>query len=115
MEIRFHNSPTEVSRMTTEELRSNFLVEKLMQADDIRLVYTHYDRVIIGGVMPVNKTISLPTYNSLKAQYFLERRELGVINVAGDGEIKVDGRSFDIGKLDCLYIGRGAQKISFKR
>jgi len=114
MQIRFHNSPAEVSRMTTEELRSNFLIENIMQADEIKLVYTHYDRAIIGGVMPVNKTIALPTYPSLKAKYFLERRELGIINVGGDGEIKVNGKAYDVNKLDCLYVGRGNEKITFR-
>ena len=92
MQIRFHNSPAEVSRMTTQELRSNFLIGSLMQADVINLVYTHYDRMIIGGIMPVNKTIALPSYDALKAKYFLERRELGILNVGGDGEIKVNGK-----------------------
>ena len=114
MQIRFHNSPAEVSRMTTSELRSNFLIEGVMQADEIKLVYTHYDRVIIGGVMPVTKTIALPTYPSLKAKYFLERRELGIINIGGEGEIKVNGKAFSLNKLDCLYLGRGNEKISFK-
>lgn len=114
MEIRFHNSPQEVSRMTTDELRASFLIEKLMRTDELKLIYTHYDRMIIGGIMPVNKTISLPTFENLKSKFFLERRELGIINVAGEGEIKVDGRLFTLNKLDCLYIGRGSQKISFK-
>lgn len=114
MQIRFHNSPKEVSRMTTEELRSNFLVERIMCADEIKLVYTHYDRMIIGGIMPVNKSITLTTYPSLKAKYFLERRELGIINVGGEGEIKVNGKIYTVNKLDCLYIGRGNEKISFK-
>lgn len=114
MQIRFHNSAKEVSTMTTEELRSNFLVENIMQADEIKLVYTHYDRMIIGGIMPVNKTIALPTYNALKAKYFLERRELGIINVGGDGEIKVNGKVYSVNKLDCLYVGKGTKKISFK-
>ena len=70
LEIRFHNSSKEVSTMTTEELRSNFLIESLMKTDELKLIYTHYDRMIIGGVMPVNKTISLPTYESLKANIF---------------------------------------------
>ena len=114
MKIRFHNSPKEVSTMATEELRSNFLVENIMQADQVNLVYTHYDRMIMGGIMPVNKTVDLPTYEALKASFFLERRELGIINVGGDGEIQVDGTSFEINKLDCLYAGKGCQKISFK-
>jgi 4-deoxy-L-threo-5-hexosulose-uronate ketol-isomerase len=114
MEIRFHNSPKEVSTMTTEELRSNFLIGSLMQADTINLVYTHYDRMIIAGIMPVNKTVILPAYDALKAKYFLERRELGIINVGGDGEIKVNGKAYDVNKLDCLYVGKGNEKLSFK-
>jgi 4-deoxy-L-threo-5-hexosulose-uronate ketol-isomerase len=114
MQIRLHNSPAEVSRMNAEELRSNFLVQKIMVNDQINFVYSHYDRVIIGGAVPVNKTITLATYDCLKANYFLERRELGVINVGGDGEIKVDGKVYDVNKLDCLYIGKGNEKVSFK-
>jgi len=114
MQIRFHNSPAEASRMNAEELRSNFLLQNIMKPDELNLVYTHYDRVIIGGVVPVSKTINLPTYPALKADYFLERRELGVINVGGDGEIKVDGKAWEVSKLDCLYIGKGNQKISFR-
>lgn len=100
--------------MNTAELRSNFLVEKMMQADELKLVYTHYDRMIIGSVKPVNKSIALPTYNALKAKFFLERRELGIINIGGDGEVKVDGKAYNLNKLDCLYAGKGCEKISFK-
>ena len=114
MKIRFHNSPKEVSTMATEELRINFLVENIMQADQVNLVYTHYDRMIIGGIMPVSKTVDLPTYDALKASFFLERRELGIINVGGEGEIQVDDTSFEVNKLDCLYAGKGCKKISFK-
>lgn len=114
LQIRFHNSAKEVSTMTTEELRSNFLIGSLMQDDAINLTYSHYDRMIIGGIMPVTKPVNLPTYDALKAKYFLERRELGIINVGGDGEIKVNGKAYDVNKLDCLYAGRGNEKISFK-
>lgn len=114
MQIRFHNSPAEVSRMNAEELRSNFLIQKMMVPDEINFVYSHYDRVIIGSTMPVNKTLTLKTYNCLKADYFLERRELGVINVGGDGEIKVGEKVYSLRKLDCLYIGKGNAKVSFK-
>ena len=100
--------------MTTEELRNNFLIENMMQADEIKLVYTHYDRLIIGGIMPVNKTVALPTHNALKAKYFLDRRELGIINVGGDGEVKVNGQTYDVNKLDCLYVGKGNEKVSFR-
>ncbi len=114
LQIRFHNSPAEVSRMNAEELRSNFLVQNIMKHDEINFVYTHYDRVMIGGVVPVNKTITLVTYDALKANYFLERRELGIINVGGDGEINVAGKVYEVNKLDCLYIGKGNQSVTFK-
>ena len=76
--------------MTTEQLRENFLVQNLVQDDTIQLVYSHYDRVIIGGVKPVNKTIALPNHPELKADYFLQRRELGIINVGGAGTVVAD-------------------------
>lgn len=114
MQIRFHNSAKETAAMATEELRNNFLVTPLMVADEMPLVYSHYDRMIIGGAMPVNKSINLGNYTSLKAKYFLERREMGVINVGGDGEIKVGAKVYSLSRLDCLYIGRGNEKVSFK-
>lgn len=113
-EIRFHNSPAEVSRMNAEELRSNFLVQQFMQPGELNFVYTHYDRVIIGGVVPTTKAVTLPTYPALRADYFLERRELGAINVGGDGEIVVDGKSYKVNRLDCLYMGKGSKKVVFK-
>jgi 4-deoxy-L-threo-5-hexosulose-uronate ketol-isomerase len=100
--------------MTTGELRANFLIESLMKSDELKLVYSHYDRMIIGGVMPVGKTIVLPTFDALKAKYLLERRELGIINVGGDGEVKVNGKAYTVSRLDCLYIGKGNEKVSFK-
>ena len=99
--------------MTTEQLRENFLVTQLMQADSVQLVYSHYDRVIIGGVKPVNKTLVLPDHPELRAGYFLERRELGVINVGGNGIITADGKKYELAKLDCLYLGKGTRKVSF--
>ena len=77
MEIRFQASPKEVKGMSTEELRSNFLIQQLMQLDTLRLVYSHFDRVIIGGVKPAEKKVSLPNEPELRADYFLERREIG--------------------------------------
>ena len=79
MEIRFQNSPKEVKGMTTAELRENYLVQQLMQTDKLHLVYSHYDRVIIGGVKPVHHKVSLHNEGELKAEYFLQRRELGII------------------------------------
>ena len=113
MQIRFQNSPKEVKGMSTAELRENFLVQSLMQADHLELVYSHYDRVIVGGVKPVNTTVPLKVEEELKANYFLERRELGIINVGGDGTVVADGVSYELSKLDCLYLGKGTQEVSF--
>lgn len=114
MEIRFQNSPGETAAMNTEQLRANFLVQRLMQDDQVKLVYTHYDRVIIGGAKPVNKTLSLPNHEELKAAYFLERRELGIINVGGAGTVIADKKEFALNKLDCLYLGKETQDVKFK-
>jgi len=114
MEIRFAISPAEEKQLGTEQLRENFLVQQLMLDDEIRLVYTHHDRVIIGGVKPVSKTISLPNHPELRADYFLERREIGIINVGGAGIIKADGKEFAIDKMDCVYLGKGTADVKFK-
>lgn len=113
MEERFASSPKEVKGFNTEELRENFLIEKLMFDDEIKLVYSHFDRVIVGGAKPVNKTLVLDNPSELRADYFLHRREIGIINVGGNGKIVVDGESFSLGKLDCLYIGKGKKDIQF--
>src|SRR6266404_2797991 len=114
MEIRFANSPLETSRMVTQELRNHFLVENLMVNDEVKLVYSHYDRIIIGGIKPVNKILELPNHSELKADYFLQRREIGIINVGGTGIVEADGENFSLNKLDCVYFGKGIKKVSFK-
>jgi 4-deoxy-L-threo-5-hexosulose-uronate ketol-isomerase len=114
MEVRFQNSPKETAGMNTQELRQNFLVEQLMVADQIKLIYSHYDRVIVGGAKPVQSVLTLETHPELRADYFLERRELGVINVGGDGTVEADGETFTLGKLDCVYAGKGVQSVRFK-
>lgn len=114
MELRFEHSKKEVSRMTTEELRESFLVEKLMQDDQLTKVYSHYDRVIVGGVKPVNSTVVLENHEELKAEYFLERRELGIINVGGNGVVVADGQTYELDKMSCLYLGKGTKDVSFK-
>jgi 4-deoxy-L-threo-5-hexosulose-uronate ketol-isomerase len=113
MEIRFQNSPKETSRMNTKELRENFHIPTLMQDDNVNLVYSHYDRVIIGGVKPFSKTVELPNHTELRAEYFLERRELGIINVGGNGTVEADGTKYTLSKLDCLYLGKGIKKVLF--
>jgi 4-deoxy-L-threo-5-hexosulose-uronate ketol-isomerase len=114
MEIRFEHSPKEVRAMTTEELRGAFLTDKLIQSDELRLVYTHYDRVILGGACPVKKKLALETHPELRADFFLQRRELGIINVGGKGRVSTDEVSHDLEKLDCLYAGKGVKKIVFE-
>lgn len=113
MEVRFQQSPKETSQMNTQELRSNFLIESLMQDDKLNLVYSHYDRVIIGGAKPVNEVLKLETHSELKADYFLERRELGIINVGGAGKVVADGVTYELNKLDCVYLGKGTKAVSF--
>ena len=107
-------SQREAQSFDTEQLRSNFLIESIFQKNEISLSYTHYDRVILGGIMPTSSEITLPTYDNLKSDYFLERREIGIINVGGDGEISVDGTMFSLSKLDALYIGKGSKSVIFK-
>ncbi len=114
MQTRYENSPKETAGMNTAELRNNFLVETLFSANEIHLVYSHYDRMILGGIMPTNESVSLGTYEELKSVFFLERREIGIINVAGDGKINVDGQTFNVNKLDCLYVGKGTKNVSFE-
>jgi 4-deoxy-L-threo-5-hexosulose-uronate ketol-isomerase len=113
MEIRFQSSPKETKGMSTEEIRANYLVPSLMNGDAIKLVYSHFDRVIVGGVKPVQQSIELPNETELRAAYFLERRELGIINVAGAGVVVADGVSYELNKLDALYLGKGTQSVSF--
>ncbi len=113
MDIRFAIGKNETKTLDTNGLRDNFLVSELFQADKLKLTYSHYDRMIIGGVLPVKKSIVLSNPAELRAEYFLERRELGIINIGGKGEVVVDGKKHGLKKLECLYVGKGAKKITF--
>ena len=113
MEIRFGHHPKEVSQMTTDELRAAFLTQRLMEPDEFRAVYTHYDRLIIGGMQPAARRLELETHPELKADFFLQRRELGIINVGGKGKVYAGNAEYDLDKLDCLYIGRGVKRVEF--
>ena len=113
MEIRFQSSPKEVKSMCTEELRANFLVQQLMQPGEIKLVYSHYDRVIVGGAKPAAKQIELPNEPELRADFFLQRREMGIINVGGSGTVEADGEKYELNKLDALYLGQGTKSVKF--
>jgi 4-deoxy-L-threo-5-hexosulose-uronate ketol-isomerase len=112
-ESRFALSPNEGKQLDTQSLRDNFLMEKLFEADAIHLTLSHYDRYIFGGVMPVKETVLLSNPENLKANYFLERRELGIINVGGKGTVVADGTSYEIDFKEALYLGKGTKEVSF--
>ena len=105
--------PEDFANYDTKKIRENFLLENLVQTDKIECVYTHYDRMIIGAANPVDQALQLGTYEQLKADHFLSRREIGIINIAGNGYVTVDGEKFELEKQDCLYIGKGKEKIIF--
>ena len=106
--------PLDVKHYDTERLRSAFVMEKVMAPDEINLTYTLYDRLIYGGVMPVTKTLVLETFHALKAEHFLDRRELGVINIAGDGIVTVDGKEYLLKFKEALYVGCGKKEVTFR-
>ncbi len=113
MEIRYSPNPKDYQRLNTDELRAAFLIESLFAPGKLELVYTDADRAIAGSAVPTNAAIELSADAELRAAYFCERRELGVLNIGGEGTVEVDGKTFPMAKLDCLYVGRGSQKISF--
>ena len=113
MEIRLAPDLTRYPRLTTDELRAGYLIENLFLTGTVQLMYTDVDRAIVGGVVPTTQRLTLEASKELAASYFAERREIGVINLAGSGSITVDGQSFALAKRDCLYIGRGSKQIEF--
>ncbi len=112
-EKRYAFSPGETKLMDTEKLRKNFLISKIFEADHIHLTLTHYDRYIAGGAMPTSETLQLSNPDYLKASYFLERREMGIINVGDKGTVTVDGTAYELQFKEALYIGRGSKEVSF--
>jgi 4-deoxy-L-threo-5-hexosulose-uronate ketol-isomerase len=112
-EVRYAASPREVKRMDTTELRNEFLVENVMVKDDIHWVYSHYDRYMVAGVVPVKTKVTLDTVDTLKSQYFLERRELGIINIGGTGTVSVDGTDYVLAHKEALYLGQGNKSVVF--
>lgn len=112
-ETRYASSPSAVKQYDTQELRDEFLIPDLMQPGKIKFVYTHYDRYMAGGAVPTSD-LKLKTIDPLKADFFLERRELGIINVGGDGSIVVEGETFKINHKDALYIGKGVKDVTFR-
>lgn len=112
-EERFATNPDDFRSYDTSRIRKDFLIDNLFQDDHIHLVYSHYDRYIVGGTVPVKSSVQLETFDLLKSDTFLGRRELGVINVGGPGEVTVDGKSYPLAKKEAIYIGQGAKDVSF--
>jgi 4-deoxy-L-threo-5-hexosulose-uronate ketol-isomerase len=105
--------PVRYSRMTTEERRATFLIDGIFLRGEIQFAYVDLDRTVIGAAIPTITPLRLETEPELRAQYFLERRELGVLNIGGTGSVMVDGTSYQLSKLGCLYVGRGNEDVSF--
>jgi 4-deoxy-L-threo-5-hexosulose-uronate ketol-isomerase len=105
--------PQDFQNYKTQEIRDKFLLDTLVQPGKIECCYTHYDRMVIGAACPVEECLELTSYDQLKSENFLDRREMGIINIAGKGEIEADGERFTLEKLDCLYIGMGIKKVRF--
>lgn len=113
MELRTAASPKDVKHYDTQRLREEFLIQDLFVPGEIKMVYSHIDRIITGAAVPMKENILLTAGEELRAKYFLERREMGVINIGGNGIITVDGREYDVNFKEGMYIGMGAKEISF--
>jgi len=112
--IQYAVHPNEFKSMHTDQLRAAFLIEELFVSDKIQMVYSHYDRLIVGGALPATGPLKLETIDPLKANFFLERRELGIINVGGAGKVIADGITYILQNKEALYIGRGTKDVSFE-
>jgi 4-deoxy-L-threo-5-hexosulose-uronate ketol-isomerase len=113
LDIRYGNHPEDFKSYDTARLREQFLVERVFLADEIALCYTHVDRVVFGGASPVKKELRLEGGKDFGSDVFLDRRELGVICIAGDGAVKADGTVYPMKKGDGLYVGRGVKEVVF--
>lgn len=111
--FRYASNPTDANTYNTNQLREHFLIDKLFVNDQINLTYSMYDRYIVGGVKPVSKSLKLETIPYLKSENFLDRRELGIVNVGGKGSVKVDGQVYTLDKKEALYVGQGCKEVVF--
>lgn len=113
-EVRYASHPQDAKQYDTTRLRKEYLVEKVFSADEVNMVYTLYDRLVVGGAMPVNETLVLEAIDPLKSEFFLSRRELGTYNVGGPGKVTVDGVVFELNFKEALYLGAGDRKVTFE-
>lgn len=113
-EIRYAAHPEDAKHYDTARLRRDFLIEKVFAADEVNMVYSMYDRMVVGGAMPVNEKLKLEAIDPLKAPYFLTRRELGIFNVGGAGVVKAGDTTFELGYKEALYLGSGDREVTFE-
>ena len=112
-EIRYATNPEDCKHYDTARLRHDFLIERLFAADEVNMVYSMYDRMVVGGAMPVGEVLPLEAIDPLKADYFTQRREIGIYNIGGAGTVRVGDEEFTLGFKETLYVGRGDRHISF--
>ena len=112
-EIRYAAHPEDARHYDTARLRRDFLIERLFVEDEVNMVYSMYDRMVVGGAMPVNEALPLEAIDPLKAPFFTARREVGIYNIGGTGVVKVGDESFELGYKEALYIGRGDREVTF--
>jgi 4-deoxy-L-threo-5-hexosulose-uronate ketol-isomerase len=113
MDIRYAVHPEQMKTLDTKKMREQFLVKNLFVKDRLNMAYSHIDRIIAGGVCPVNETVELKGIKELGVDFFLQRREMGIINIGAAGVVSVDGKAYPLGKKECLYIGMGTKEVSF--
>lgn len=113
LDVRYANHPDDAKNYGTEDVRKHYLIEDLFQADSIKLTYSHVDRIIAGGIMPVKNIVKLEAGKEMGVDYFLERREMGIINVGGKGRISLDGTEHTLDSREGAYVGMGVKVIQF--
>ncbi|MDR2976238.1 MAG: 5-dehydro-4-deoxy-D-glucuronate isomerase, partial [Streptococcaceae bacterium] len=114
METRYAHAPKDIEKYTTEEMRQEFAVEQIFEPGWIHLTYSHNDRLIFGGVEPLNEPLEIILDKVLGVDYFLERRELGLINIGGDGSVEIDGVEDEVLHRDGYYIGKETKHVVFR-
>lgn len=113
LDVRYSNHPDDSKYYDTQKLRENYLIPSVFEPDEAVFTYSHQDRIIAGGVMPVNKSVLLESGDALRAEYFLERREMGFINIGGDGYVVLDGKRYDVKAREGMYVGMGTRQVEF--
>ncbi|MFV9423288.1 5-dehydro-4-deoxy-D-glucuronate isomerase [Microbacterium sp. S1037] len=110
---RYATHPEQIPGMDTADLRARFLIDDVFVAGEVRLTYTHHDRIVLGGAVPAGRDLPLTGYPEIRSEYFLEHREVGIVNVGGPGTVTADGEVFELVTGACLYLGRGIREVVF--